>query len=97
MDDVKLSFDLAVAAPGGGLTAFLLWPQGCTTDTLFDKDPLCLDGERTNVFGWTMFGLVGDANSNGAFVLGLFVAVLIFCALALYQVVTAEDSSAPPP
>ena len=64
-ENAKLSFDLAIALPGGGLTALLLFPTGCTTDTLFNKDPLCLEGEPTNVFGWTMGGLVGNADSNG--------------------------------
>ena len=42
----------------------------CSTDTLLEKDPGCSDGDPTNVLDWTMFGLVGHADSDGAFLLG---------------------------
>jgi hypothetical protein len=90
MEDVKTAFDLAIAMPGGGLTALLLWPFGCSTDTVIEKDPLCSDGDPTNFFGSTMLGLVGNGNSNDAFLFGLGVAFLIFCALAAYQALGGE-------
>ena len=89
-DDIKLAFDLAIAMPGGGLTALLLWPMGCSTDTVIEKDPLCRDGEPTNLLGSTMLGLVGNGDSNEAFVFGLGVAFLIFCVLAAYQALSGE-------
>jgi hypothetical protein len=93
LDNAKLAFDLAIALPGGGLTGLLLFPTGCTTDTVFNKDPLCLEGERTNVFGWTMGGLVGNADSNGAFLFGILVAVVIFGGLLAYQTLEARSSA----
>ena len=85
VEDAKTGFDVAVAGPGGGLTALLLWPMGCTTDTVIDKEIPCVDGEPTNLFGSTMGGLVGQGGSATAFFLGCLMALVIFAGLRLYR------------
>ena len=71
-----------VSPAGGALIGLLLFPTGCAE---YVAILTCAADAQTNLFGWTLGGIVGNVSEAGAAVIGFCVAVAIYSALRMYE------------
>lgn len=64
----------AILSPvGGAVIGGLFYPVGCASGAV-----VCASGERVNILGFTMGGLVGTVDDAGAFVIGIGAALICY-------------------